>query len=135
MFRARMDSDDPVAGVALTAKGDLDPERPQGRLQVPQAAGERPGILGPAGSVPPNSVPEAIGAGPQQVGGAACPRAAVGHQLAHTQAATGSASMASSIAVVRLAAWARANVPAGHKAVSHAAAQSAKSAIRGSRSR
>jgi hypothetical protein len=83
---ARMDSDDPAAGVALTAKGDLDAERPQGGLRPPQAAGERPGNSGSAGALPPNSVPctAAVGTGPQQVGG--------------------SASMASSIAPLRLAA-------------------------------
>ena len=48
MSRARMYSDDPAAGVALTAKGDLDAERTQGGLRAPQAAGERAGIFGPA---------------------------------------------------------------------------------------
>jgi hypothetical protein len=83
MSRARMDFDDPAAGVALTAKGDLDAERPQRCLHAPQATGERPGISGPDGAIRANSVPPVSGAGPEQVGGAAHPRAALGHDFAH----------------------------------------------------
>jgi hypothetical protein len=103
MSRARMDFDDPAAGVALTAKGDLDAERPQRCLHAPQATGERPGISGPDGAIRANSVPPVSGAGPEQVGGAAHPvlRSAM---ISRTQAATGAASMASTIAVLRLAA-------------------------------
>jgi hypothetical protein len=53
---------------------------------------------------------------------------------ARTQVANGSASAMLSMAALRFAAQARANVPAGQSAVSQAAAQSAKSAMRGSRS-
>jgi hypothetical protein len=54
-----MDSDNPAAGVALTAKGDLDTQRPQERLRAAQAAGKRPasarGFLGQSGrSLPPS---------------------------------------------------------------------------------
>src|SRR6516162_2297065 len=48
------------------------------------------------------------------------------------RAATGSPSMSSSMAALRFAWYARANVPAGQNAVSQAVAHSAKSAIRGS---
>ena len=51
--------------------------------------------------------------------------------IVRTQVATGSASMMLSIAALRFAAYARANVPEGQSAGSHAAAQSAKSAMRG----
>jgi hypothetical protein len=55
--------------------------------------------------------------------------------IARTQVAIGSTSMILSIAALRFAAYARANVPAGHSAGSQAVAQRAKSAMRGSRSR
>ena len=55
--------------------------------------------------------------------------------ISRTRAATGSASIKSSIAPLRFAWYARANVPAGQNAVSQAVAHSAKSAIRGSCSR
>jgi hypothetical protein len=82
-FRARIHPDDPASGAALTTKGNLDAQGAQEGLSAPQSAGQRPGILGPAGAVPPHSVPAVIGAGPQQVGGAARPGAVLGHQLAH----------------------------------------------------
>jgi hypothetical protein len=77
------DSDHPASGAALTAKGNLDAERPQERLRAPQAAGKCAGIFEPAGSSPRDAVVVAIGADTQQIGGATGPGAALGHELAH----------------------------------------------------
>jgi hypothetical protein len=64
IFAGRTYPDDPASNSPFMTECNLNAERPQGRLRAPQAAGERAGILRPAGAVPPNSVPAVIGAGP-----------------------------------------------------------------------
>jgi hypothetical protein len=85
----------PVATSALTGEGYVKAERPQEGLGATQAAGECTGVLGqPArlrGSPPTRRRSAAL---PVQE-----PRSAMSSR---TQAATGSASMASSIAALRL---------------------------------
>jgi hypothetical protein len=82
-FGRPMDADDPASASAFTSEDNLDAERSQERLRAPQAAGQRAGIFGPAGATPRDAVVAAIGAHTQQVGGAAPPGAALGHELAH----------------------------------------------------
>jgi hypothetical protein len=73
-----MDPDHPASGVTFTTEANLDAQGPEEALRAPQAAGECPGILGPA-----NYIPAVMDVGPQQVGGTARPGAVLGHQLAH----------------------------------------------------
>src|SRR5207247_1472575 len=73
---------DPASSAAFTSEGDLDAQDPQKGLRAPQAAGERPGAFGPA-AVFASTISAAIGTGPQKVGGASPPRAALGHDLTH----------------------------------------------------
>jgi hypothetical protein len=67
--------------MAFATECNLDAQGPQERLRATQAASEHAGIFGPAGTVLQNPVTAAISAGSQEVGGAACPRAALGHDL------------------------------------------------------
>ena len=83
MCQCRMHPDDPASSAAFPTEGNLYTQRPQERLRATQAAGERAGMFGPAGAEPRNALAVTIGAGPQKVGGAARPRAALGHDLAH----------------------------------------------------
>jgi hypothetical protein len=75
--------DDPVSGVALTTKGNLDTHGPQKRLRAPQSAGQGARIFGPVAPTSDSIVTAAVSAKPQQVAGATGPRAVFGYQLAH----------------------------------------------------
>src|SRR5438132_6679690 len=79
--------DDPVSGMAFTTQGDLETQVPQEGLRAAQAAGERPGTFGSAGAGARGTAPAAIGADTEKVGGATCPRAALGHEVAHASGA------------------------------------------------
>jgi hypothetical protein len=61
--------DDPATGSAFATERNLDAHCPQERLRPTQAASERAGIFGPAGTVPRNAVTAATDAGPQKLGG------------------------------------------------------------------
>ena len=80
-FESRANAYHPAAFAALTAERDVDAQRPQERLRPAQSAGERARAFGPA--VPGNAVTAATGARTQEIGGATCPRAALGHDLPH----------------------------------------------------
>ena len=75
--------DDPAAASTLTTERNVNAQDPKEGLGATQAASERAGIFGPAGARPRNPVIVATGAGPQKVGGAACPRTALSHNLPH----------------------------------------------------
>src|SRR5262245_4895015 len=74
---------DPSSGPAFPAEGNVDAQCPQKRLRAPQAASECAGVFGPASTLTQKVVAAAVGAGLQKVGGAACPRTALGYDLPH----------------------------------------------------
>jgi hypothetical protein len=76
-------SDHPAPGPVFPTERNLDAQAPQERLRATQATSERAGICGPTDTAPRNAPNAAIGAGPQKVGGATCPRAALRHNLPH----------------------------------------------------
>jgi hypothetical protein len=80
VFRNGIHPDDARPRSPFTSEANLDPDGTQRRLHAPQSAGERARIAGPAGAVCRTAVTVATGAGPQKVGGAACPRTALGHE-------------------------------------------------------
>ena len=102
IFECRANPDDPAAGAAFTTERDVDAQRPQERLRPAQAAGERARVFGPAGAS--LEMPSLLRPAPARRRSAALPvhelRSAM---ISRTQAATGSASMMSSIAALRLA--------------------------------
>ena len=73
--------------MAFTTEGDLDTQGPQEGLRAAQGAGERPGTFGSAGAGARGTAPAAIGADTEKVGGTTCPRAALGHEVAHASGA------------------------------------------------
>ena len=69
IFAGRTHPDDPISGVAFTAEGNVDAQRPQERLRPAQSTGECARVFGPAGGAIRTTVPAATGADPQEVDG------------------------------------------------------------------
>jgi hypothetical protein len=73
---------DPASTPAFPTEDNVDAQYPQERLRPAEAASERAGIFGPVGTA-------VTGAGLQNVGGATCPGAALGHDFPHASGGPG----------------------------------------------
>src|SRR3981081_783046 len=83
IFGSLAHSDHARPGSTFTTEGDLDAQGTQSRLHAPEAAGECPGIFGPAGAPPGDTVAGRAGLSTQEICGTTRPGAAFSHDLPH----------------------------------------------------
>src|SRR5207245_8744564 len=83
IFGSSTHPDDPVSSSAFATERNLDAQYPQERLRPTQSAGQRAGVLGPAGASSRKGVIREIDPGAQKVCSASDPNAPGSHDLLH----------------------------------------------------